>query len=113
MRNIAYILLLAIFPLTSWTQCVNSSGLPSITCQALSADETFTNGGGTDNGTAPDPSCNYGTGSSSTSTWATFQYDGPPTQQYLVADQSPGGAGNDPAIAIYSLDGCTLLGCND
>jgi hypothetical protein len=31
---------------------------------------------------------------------------------YITASQDPGGAGNDPAIAIYSYDGCTVLGCN-
>lgn len=91
-------------------QCVTTS-LSFTNCPS-SAGQSFTNQGGANNGTAPNPTCNYGTGSPSTSTWISFVYD-PTTMQYLMGNQAAGQAGNDPALAIYSADGCTLLGCND
>jgi hypothetical protein len=92
----------------SYATCVttaNTLGACSIN------DQAFTNGGGAQNGTAPNPTCGWGTGSAATSTWIHFTYAGPPTMQYLYVDQDPGGAGNNPAGAVYSNDGCTLLGC--
>ena len=74
-------------------------------------EQSFTTQAGANNGTSPPATCSYGTASAGTSTWIHFTYVGPPTQQYLLASQAPGGAGNDPAIAIYTDNGCTLLGC--
>jgi hypothetical protein len=74
-------------------------------------DQSFTNQAGANNGTAPNPSCGWGTGSAGTSTWIHFVYAGPPSMKYIYAGQAPGGAGNNPAAAVYTNDGCTVLGC--
>jgi hypothetical protein len=74
-------------------------------------DQSFTNGAGAQNGTAPNPSCGWGTGSAGTSTWIHFTYAGPPSMKYIYAGQAPGGAGNNPAAAVYTDDGCTVKGC--
>jgi hypothetical protein len=92
-------------------QCVNLAGIPVLGSCGLT-DQTFTNQTGSRTMLGvPNPTCSWGTGGPGTSTWISFTYVGPPTQQYLQADQAPGGAGNDPGIAIYSANGCTLLGC--
>jgi gliding motility-associated-like protein len=91
-------------------QCVTTN-LYLTTCGSF-AQQTFTNQAGANNGTAPPATCNFGTGSTATSTWVHFTYVGPPTQQYLEGGQAPGGAGNNPALAVYTNNGCTLLGCS-
>ena len=91
-------------------QCVTTS-LSFTNCPS-STGQSFTNQGGANNGSAPVATCNFGTGSPSTSTWISFVYD-PASMNYLMGDQAAGGAGNDPGMAIYSSNGCTLLGCND
>jgi hypothetical protein len=92
----------------SYATCVTTAN----TMAACSInDQAFTNGGGAQNGTAPNPSCGWGTGSASTSTWIHFTYAGPTTMKYLYAGQDPGGAGNNPAAAVYTNDGCTVKGC--
>lgn len=77
------------------------------------AGTSYTNQGGANNGTAPSATCGWGTASAGSSTWISFTYEGPPSMAYLIGDQAPGGAGNNPAIAIYSADGCTLKGCDN
>ena len=91
-------------------QCVTTS-LTFTSCPS-SAGQSFTNQSGANNGTAPAPTCNFGSASAGTSTWISFTYNSA-TMQYLKGEQGAGGAGNDPGMAIYSSDGCTMLGCND
>lgn len=93
---------------TSYATCVTTANTMAV-CSIN--DQSFTNGAGAQNGTSPNPTCGWGTGSASTSTWMHFTYAGPPTMQYIYAGQAPGGAGNNPAAAVYTNDGCTVKGC--
>lgn len=74
--------------------------------------EQITNQGGSANGTAPNATCNWGIGSAGTSSWISFTYVGPPTQQFLLAGQGAGGSPVSQSIAVYSANGCTQLGCS-
>lgn len=114
MKQFFSIIIVAVMLMQSgYSQCVDASTLPTFSCLPLGGDQTFTNQGSTNNGTAPNPTCSFGTGSTSTSTWVVFTYTGPPDMHYITASQGAGGAGNDPAMAIYSYDGCTVLACSD
>ncbi|MEY4573854.1 MAG: putative adhesin, partial [Bacteroidota bacterium] len=94
----------------SLAQCVTSN-LYMTTCGSFTP-QTFTTQSGANNGTAPAPNCNGGSAFATTGTWVHFTYVGPPTQQYLEGGQAAGGAGNNPAIGVYTNNGCTLLGCS-
>jgi hypothetical protein len=108
MKTLIFSLVASLWSLICLGQCVTTS----LSYNACTFNfVTYTNQAGANNGTAPNPTCGWGTSSSGSSSWIRFTYLGPPDMESLLVDQVAGSAGNNVAAAIYSNDGCNVITC--